>query len=129
MADAASGGRRTVVIVGASDKPDRTSHQLLRRLDARPEYLPVPVHPRLREIAGHPVLDSLSQAPAAPDVVTLYVNAQASASLEEELKRLRPRKVVFNPGAENPALMAALESAGIPTEEACSLVLLSQNAL
>jgi predicted CoA-binding protein len=129
MADAASEAKRTVVIVGASDKPDRTSNQLLRRLQAREGYRAVPVHPRLREIEGLPVLSSLAEAETGPQVVSLYVNADVSQSLEPELKRLRPGKVVFNPGAENPALMQNLARAGIEVEEACSLVLLSQSAL
>ena len=129
MAEGDSGGKRTVVIVGASDKPERTSNQLLRRLLARGGYNPVPVHPRIPEIEGRPVVASLSQVPPNPEVVSLYVNAQASQAMEAELKALRPRKVVFNPGAENPALMQSLAGAGIETEEACSLVLLSQNDL
>jgi len=84
---------------------------------------------RLKEIDGQPVLPALAQVPPAPDVVSLYVGAQASAALEADLKRLRPGKVVFNPGAENPALMASLSRDGVAAEEACSLVLLSQNAL
>ncbi len=121
--------KRIVVIAGASDKPDRTSHQLLTRLRARARYQPVLVHPRLKEIDGLPVLPSLAQVPPDPDVVSLYVNAQASSAMESDLKRLRPGTVVFNPGAENPALMESLRRDGIGTEEACSLVLLSQNAL
>ncbi len=121
--------KRTVVIVGASDKPDRTSHQLLARLRQREGYAPIPVHPRLRIIDGWPVLPALSAAPERPDVISLYVNAQTSAGLEADLKRLRPGKVIFNPGAENPALQQHLQDAGIATEAACSLVLLSQNAL
>jgi hypothetical protein len=33
--------------------------------------------------------------------------------------------VIFNPGAENTALVAELEKAGIACEEACTLVLLN----
>ena len=122
-------GKKTVVIVGASDKPDRTSHQLLTRLSARANYQAIPIHPRLKEIDGQPVLPSLANVQQRPDVVSLYVNAQTSQGLEADLKRLRPGKVVFNPGAENPALMRSLSLDGIEVEEACSLVLLSQNAL
>ena len=43
---------RTVLIVGASDKPDRTSYQLLERMRARGGYRPIPIHPRLKEIQG-----------------------------------------------------------------------------
>ena len=125
----AAEAKRTVVIVGASDKPHRASLELLQRLLADARYQTVLVHPRLREIEGRPVLPSLAEVPPRPELVTLYVNAGISASMEADLKRLRPKKVIFNPGAENPALMESLKRDGIGTEEACSLVQLSQNGL
>ncbi len=120
---------RTIVIVGASDRPDRTSHQLLSRIKARSDLHPILVHPRLKEIDGIPVHSSLADVPLHPEIVTLYVNAEASQKLVDDLQRLKPGKVIFNPGAENRELMNLLNQAGIDTEDACSLVLLSQNAL
>ena len=121
--------KKTIVIVGASDQPDRTSHQLLQRLLRRGDFNIVLVHPRLQEIDGLPVLPSLSDVPEHPDVITLYVGAKASQGMKTEIERLHPGKVIFNPGAENPELLEALGRHGIEGEDACSLVLLSQNAL
>lgn len=120
---------KTIVIVGASDKPDRTSNQLIRRLQKRGGFHVIPVNPVLQQIEGLPVTPSLSNVPPRPDIVSLYVGAKISAGLETELERLKPGKVIFNPGAENPGLQEALLRHGIEGEEACSLVLLSQNAL
>ncbi len=41
------------------------------------------------------------------------------------LLSLRPRRIIFNPGAENPELKKKAEALGIETEEACTLVLLA----
>ncbi len=120
---------RTIVVVGASDKPERTSNQLIRRLQRRGDFNVIPVNPVLPQIEGIPVVSSLSNVPAGPDVVSLYVGAKISAGLEAELERLKPGKVIFNPGAENSELQDKLLQHGIDGEEACSLVLLSQNAL
>jgi hypothetical protein len=38
---------------------------------------------------------------------------------------LHPRRVIFNPGTENPAFYALLTSHGIHIEVACTLVLLA----
>lgn len=59
------------------------------------------------------------------DTVTLYVGPEVSSELESAIAELHPDRVIFNPGAENPALKAALEANGIGTEEACTLVLLN----
>jgi predicted CoA-binding protein len=122
-------GKKTVVIVGASDQPDRKSYMLLQRLRKNPHYEPVLVNPRLKEIDGIPVSSSLAEVSGKPDVISLYLNAKNSQGLEDAIERLKPGNVIFNPGAENPELMGHLYSRGIQVEEACSLVLLSQNAL
>ena len=127
--DSAANKKRIVVIVGASNKPERASYQLLERMKRHGGYEAILVNPILKEIDGQPVLASLADVPVNPDVVTLYVGAKGSKDFGPELERLKPGVVTFNPGAENPELMENLIRHGIDGEEACSLVLLSQNAL
>jgi predicted CoA-binding protein len=112
-----------VVIVGASDKPDRYAHQAQMLLQLHGHEV-VPVHPKLAEIAGVPVVADLSGIPGAVDTVTLYVGPAISAGLADKLVGLKPRRVIFNPGTENAELAAKLQAAGISTEQACTLVLL-----
>ena len=58
------------------------------------------------------------------DTVTLYVGPANQEGLIDYLRSINPRRVIFNPGTENPELERALEKSGIQTEEACTLVLL-----
>jgi predicted CoA-binding protein len=58
------------------------------------------------------------------DTVTMYVNAALSTKYLQDLIDLKPRRVIFNPGSENPSLEKALVDKGILVEEACTLVLL-----
>ena len=113
-----------VVILGASDKPERYAHRALLMLQKHGHQI-IPVHPRLQQIEGHPVIPDLSAVTGHVDTVTMYVGPAISANLAQPLIALRPGRVIFNPGTENPTLAAQLEAAGIPTEEACTLVLLS----
>lgn len=113
-----------VVIVGASDRPDRYAHKALLAL-RRHGHDTVLVHPRLKEIEGLPVHASLSEVTAPVDTVTLYVGPAASADMAADLIALKPRRVIFNPGAENAELQSSLAAAGIRPEEACTLVLLA----
>lgn len=112
-----------VVLVGASDRPERYAHQALLELRAHGHSV-VPVHPRLTAVEGLPVVADLSQVGGPVDTVTLYVGPAISAGLADELLRLRPHRVIFNPGTENPGLQARLAAAGIAAQEACTLVLL-----
>ena len=58
------------------------------------------------------------------DTLTVYVNAKISGGQFDAISALKPRRVVFNPGAENPELAAKLSDAGIEVIEACTLVML-----
>ena len=115
-----------VAVVGASDNPERTSHQAVERLAAQGHRV-FPVHPKLKRLLGLPVYASLDKIPQPVDTVSLYVGKDISAGLEGPILALKPRRVLFNPGAENPDLEARLSAAGIQTLEACTLVLLSTN--
>jgi len=112
-----------VVIIGASDNPERYSHQAQLLLRQHGHEV-VPVHPKLAEIEGVPVVADVSAISGPVDTVTLYVGPQISLTLKDKLIALKPRRVIFNPGTENVALEASLIAAGIACEEACTLVLL-----
>ncbi len=112
-----------VVIIGASDNPERYSHKALLLLRQHGHEV-VPVHPKLSEIEGVPVVADLSAILGPVDTVTLYVGPTISLTLKDKLTALKPKRVIFNPGTENAPLQATLTSAGIACEEACTLVLL-----
>jgi len=116
-----------VAIIGASDKPDRYAHKAMHAL-IRHGHEVVLIHPRLKEIEGRPVVAQLSDVEGSVDTVTMYVSPAISASMEKDLIALGPRRILFNPGTENPSLQRALENQGIVCEEACTLVLLSTGA-
>ncbi len=121
--------KEIVVILGASDKADRYSYQAFHLLK-KYGHQPVLVHPNLKEVEGTPVLADLKLAKKAHpkiDTLTLYVNPNISEKAADDIVALKPRRVIFNPGTENYALMSKLEDAGIETEEACTLVLLRTN--
>lgn len=112
-----------VAVLGASDKEDRYSFKAVRML-ARHGHRPIPIHPSGHVVDGITALKSLSEMTEPIDTLTLYVKAQISAGLFDRITKLNPRRVVFNPGAENRELADKLKSAGIEVVEACTLVLL-----
>lgn len=112
-----------VVVLGASHKPERYSNQAIRLLREHGHEV-VPVHPKLTETEGIPVANSLGEIDGEVDVLTLYIGAERSSQIAEAILKLRPGRVIFNPGSENAALEAQLQTAGIPFEHACTLVLL-----
>ncbi|MEK6452029.1 MULTISPECIES: CoA-binding protein [Myroides] len=61
------------------------------------------------------------------DTITLYLNPKRQEEFYEYIILLKPRRVIFNPGTENPVLYKLLRENGIDYDEACTLVLLRTN--
>jgi predicted CoA-binding protein len=59
------------------------------------------------------------------DTVTLYINPGRQTDYYDYILSLHPKRIIFNPGTENPELERLAEEQGIKTMEACTLVLLS----
>ena len=112
------------VIVGASPKLERYSNKAQKMLIANGHEV-VGVRPGITKIEGMLCVPGLSDVSGPVDTVTMYVAASKSSSMVNDLLALKPRRVIFNPGSENPALEAALLEAGILVEHACTLVLLT----
>ena len=114
---------RHVVVLGASTKPLRYSNQAVRLLLEK-GYRVTPVHPRFETVEGLPVAPDLRVVQQPVDTLTLYVGPQRLIPLIDEVIRLKPNRVIFNPGTESVELRSRLEHAGIHWLEACTLVLL-----
>lgn len=61
----------------------------------------------------------------AIDTVTLYLNPKAQQEYYDYILSLQPRRVIFNPGTENPEFYKILDTNKIKYEVACTLVLLA----
>lgn len=118
--------KRRVVVVGASPKPERYSNRAVRLL-VQYGHEVIPVHPAADDIEGIPAVSGLEDVTGPVDTLTLYIAGNRSTALADSIIHLQPERVIFNPGTENPTLRMALNEAGIPTEEACTLVLLDSN--
>jgi uncharacterized protein len=113
-----------VAVLGASDNPERTAYQAMERL-LNNHHEVIPVSPKGGVILGLNVLTALGQITESVDTLTMYVGPDRQSALLGDIVALKPRRVIFNPGSENPAIYSQLQQAGIEVQEACTLVLLS----
>jgi predicted CoA-binding protein len=113
-----------VVVLGASKDPARYSYKAQEMLKEYGHRV-IPVHPHEKEIQGLKVVNKLEELVGQKiDTVTVYVNSNISSQFEDDLLKLSPKRVIFNPGAENNELFERLSKNGIKVENACTLVLL-----
>jgi predicted CoA-binding protein len=116
--------KATVAILGASEKEDRYANKAQQRL-VNHGYPVLPITPTGKTVMGVPSVQKISDIKQSIDTVTVYVGPKILAAQIDDLVKLKPRRVIFNPGTEDEALQQQLEDAGIHTVEACTLVLLS----
>jgi len=112
-----------VAVLGASPKPARYANQCIRLLQHY-GYRITPVHPRFEQIENLAVSHSLGAIADPVDTLTLYVGPQLLEPQTEDIVRLAPGRVIFNPGTESRLVQDRLDAAGIDWFEACTLVML-----
>ena len=77
------------------------------------------------EIDGVKVFKLLKDIPEKIDTITFYVAQNTSSMMLDDVIDVFPRRIIFNPGAENPDLFRKAQEKGIDVIDACTLVLLS----
>lgn len=117
---------QTVAILGATDREGKYAYLAFRKLQQH-GHKPLPVSPFVKSVEGVPAVASVKDLKEKVDTLTMYVGPAKSDLMIDEIVALKPGRVIFNPGSENPRLEAKLEEAGIPFEEACTLVLLASS--
>jgi hypothetical protein len=114
---------KKTVVLGASPNPERYSNLAVSRLRQR----------------GHPVIaigvkegkiddvDIQTKFPEERDVdtITMYLNPMRQKQYYDYILSLKPKRIIFNPGAENPELEELAQKNNIEPIEACTLVMLS----
>lgn len=116
---------KKTLVMGASTDPGRYAYKAIKMLQ---RY-------------GHPVVaigkkeDNLDgvkiEKEHVPfedvDTVTLYLNPMNQKQYYDYIVDVNPKRVIFNPGTENPELYTLLEENSIDIEVGCTLVMLSVN--
>ncbi|MGX5820808.1 CoA-binding protein [Chitinophaga lutea] len=111
------------VVIGASENPERYSFLAVNRLRANGHPVTA-IGNREGQIGDTPIV---KEHPVLKDVdtITLYLNPMRQAEYYDYILGLHPKRIIFNPGTENPELIQLAKAAGIETKEACTLVMLS----
>ncbi len=113
---------KKTLVLGASPNSNRYSYLAIQRL-RNLKHPVVGIGKRTGKVAD---VDINTDQPKIEDVdtVTLYMNASNQKQYYDYILSLHPKRIIFNPGAENDELDQLALKNGIQTQEACTLVLL-----
>ena len=116
---------KKTLVLGATTRPDRYAYRAINML-VQKGHTVLAIGQNTGEVAGVKI-----QTKAVPvkniDTVTLYLNPTRQRDYYNYIIEAQPKRVVFNPGTENPELYQLLELNNIKAEVACTLVLLATN--
>ena len=115
--------QKKTVVLGASDNPTRYSYLAIQRL--RQHQHPVIGIGKKASRVGDVNIDTEKTPIADVDTITLYLNPQRQREYYDYIFSLHPKRIIFNPGAENEELATMAREKSIQPVEACTLVMLS----
>ena len=116
---------KKTLVLGATTKPERYAFKAINMLVDKGHSV-LAVGQNAGEVAGIKI-----QTKSIPlkniDTVTLYINPVRQREYYNYIVDTKPKRVIFNPGTENPEFYQLLKLNDIKVEVACTLVLLSTN--
>lgn len=115
---------KRTAILGATTNPGRYAYLAAERLTAKNHEI-VPIGIKKGKVFENEILN-LREKPNVKDIhtVTIYIGPQNQGEWEDYILSLNPKRIIFNPGAENPSLAQKASKNGIEVLNACTLVML-----
>lgn len=127
---------KKTLVIGASLKPNRYSHLVIKRLvDSKVEVVAIGL--RTGKVSGISIMTPYNHGGLQEQellkyknihTVTLYLNSKRQVDYYQYIISLKPKRVIFNPGTENEEFYKLLEKNNIHYEASCTLVLLRLKA-
>ena len=117
---------KKTLVIGASENPERYSNKAVKMLHEYRHEVVALGKEKDKNINGLPIVNAVENSEKF-DTITLYLNPKNQEPYYEQIIELKPRRVIFNPGTENPAFEETLKQHNIEPIEACTLVMLRTN--
>ncbi len=115
--------KKRTLVVGATDNPTRYAYRAAHMLHNHGHPIEL-LGTKTGNVAGQDIKQGEPQLTDI-DTVTLYVGTRNQPPLYDYLLSLKPKRIIFNPGTENPEFEDMAHKQGIETVEGCTLVMLS----
>jgi uncharacterized protein len=115
--------KKTTLVIGASENPERYSNMAIQKLLQAGESVAAIGNKKgnvngVEILTGQPNFNHIN-------TITLYLNPIAQKQYYDYIFSLKPHRIIFNPGTENPELETLAKEHGIIPQTACTLVLLA----
>ena len=114
---------KKTLLIGASLNAERMSNRVAKLL-AQQEYETILIGNRDGSINENKIYTSLPDLKNI-DTVTMYLAPEKQSQYYNYILSLQPKRIIFNPGAENPELARLAVENGIEVINVCTMVMLT----
>ncbi len=115
--------QKKTMVIGASPKPERYSYKAVTLLNRYKQPV-IALGVRKGNING---IEIIVDKAHFEDIhtVTMYIGPNRQINYYDYILSLKPKRVIFNPGTENPELIELAQENNIETVKNCTLVMLN----
>ena len=112
---------KTVAVIGASTDRAKFGNKVVRAYLQR-GYTVFPVNPREALIEGLPAFKSITEIPARPNLVSVYLPPPVLLKVLPEIAAKGCDELWLNPGTESAEVLVLAEKLKLNVIQACSIV-------
>ena len=112
---------KTIAIIGASSDRKKYGNKAVRAFKDG-GWTVYPVNPKGGEVEDLDSYTSLAEVPTPLDRISMYVPPKVGLSMLDDIAAKSAEEVFFNPGSDDPEVIAAAKEKGINAIQACSIV-------
>jgi uncharacterized protein len=116
---------KTTLVLGASAKPERFSYDAVRSLQ-RNNIPVIAIGRRDADLGDIKISKKFPEKITGIHTVTLYMSAANQKEYYNSIFSLNPKRIIFNPGTNNPELSELARKKGIEVVNDCMLVMLNK---
>lgn len=117
----------SILVLGASSNPHRSSYMATKYLYNKGFSL-FAIANRTGHIAELEISDKIADIPSV-DTVTIYLNAERQKKYYDYILSLHPKRIIFNPGTENPEFESIARKNKIAIISGCTIAMLTSGIL
>jgi uncharacterized protein len=112
---------KTVAIIGASNNRSKFGNKAVRAYRQQ-GYTVWPVNPHEAVIEGLPAFKNITDVPAKPHLVSVYLQPAVTLNMLPEIAAKGCDELWLNPGAESEEVLAEAARLGLNVIQACSIM-------
>lgn len=112
---------KSVAIIGASSDRAKFGNKAVRAFQQQ-GYTVYPVNPKEAEIEGLPAFKSITDVPARPLMVSVYLPPPVLLKVLPDIAAKGCDELWLNPGTESDEVLGEAERLGLNVIQACSII-------